>query len=186
MASNDIRAYQELTGGWLPQVKAEGHPLVLLFHLLFKVLPLTAYLLYEALQPLLSEIFLNELIIALVVFDFWLTKNICGRLLVGLRWWLDEDEREVERLKVECKMNDEEQNKSVTATLFWGVQIAYLVTALVLLIINVFRMNFRNVSGLITVDRALWSYGDRRRYQPVLLCEVQQRYNTYSIRSADG
>jgi len=55
MTSNDIRAYQELAvGSWLPQIKAEGHPLVLLFHFLFKALPLAVYLLYEVLVPLLS------------------------------------------------------------------------------------------------------------------------------------
>lgn len=104
-ANNDIRAYQELVGGWLPQLKAEGHPVMLLLHLLFKALPVAVYLLYEPLKALLSEIFLSELVISLVVFDFWLTKNISGRLLVGLRWWLDEDEYEVERLKVECRVN---------------------------------------------------------------------------------
>ena len=26
-------------------------------------------------------------------FDFWTTKNITGRLLVGLRWWMDFNEK---------------------------------------------------------------------------------------------
>ena len=25
------------------------------------------------------------------VFDFWMTKNVSGRLLVGLRWWSQDD-----------------------------------------------------------------------------------------------
>jgi len=24
--------------------------------------------------------------------DFWIVKNLAGRLLVGLRWWIDFDE----------------------------------------------------------------------------------------------
>jgi hypothetical protein len=26
-------------------------------------------------------------------FDFWIVKNVTGRLLVGLRWWSDTDEK---------------------------------------------------------------------------------------------
>jgi hypothetical protein len=25
--------------------------------------------------------------------DFWIVKNIAGRILVGLRWWVDFDEK---------------------------------------------------------------------------------------------
>ena len=25
--------------------------------------------------------------------DFWIVKNLAGRLLVGLRWWIDFDEQ---------------------------------------------------------------------------------------------
>jgi len=25
--------------------------------------------------------------------DFWIVKNISGRILVGLRWWVDFDEQ---------------------------------------------------------------------------------------------
>ncbi|KAA6381166.1 MAG: hypothetical protein EZS28_023306, partial [Streblomastix strix] len=27
--------------------------------------------------------------IILLAFDFWTVKNICGRMLVGYRWWND-------------------------------------------------------------------------------------------------
>lgn len=33
-----------------------------------------------------------EIVIVLGAIDFWVTKNITGRLLVGLRWWEEIDE----------------------------------------------------------------------------------------------
>jgi hypothetical protein len=68
-------------------------------------LPLTLFLLSSPLQSLFGALTLNQLIILLTVIDFWYTKNISGRRLVGLRWWLEEDENEIERLKVECRVN---------------------------------------------------------------------------------
>jgi hypothetical protein len=43
--------------------------------------------------------------VLLLVADFWYTKNIAGRSLVGLRWWLDENNNGSEVLKVECRVN---------------------------------------------------------------------------------
>lgn len=33
-----------------------------------------------------------EIVIVIGAVDFWVTKNISGRLLVGLRWWEEIDE----------------------------------------------------------------------------------------------
>jgi hypothetical protein len=33
------------------------------------------------------------LVTVLGAVDFWVVKNVTGRLLVGLRWWSDFDER---------------------------------------------------------------------------------------------
>ena len=72
-------------------------------------------------------------------------------------------------------MNEEEENTGITASLFWAVQIAYVVAALVFLIINVFRMNFRNVSQLVTVVGAVRWHGSGRWHQPLLFHTLQQR-----------
>lgn len=32
-------------------------------------------------------------VIILSALDFWTVKNVTGRLLVGLRWWSDYDEK---------------------------------------------------------------------------------------------
>jgi hypothetical protein len=37
--------------------------------------------------------------------DFWIVKNLAGRLLVGLRWWIDFNEEGEESWKFECKVD---------------------------------------------------------------------------------
>lgn len=56
-----------------------------MFHLLFKVAAIFVYLF----GSLFTQDFLHlfVIIVFLVSLDFWLVKNITGRLLVGLRWW---------------------------------------------------------------------------------------------------
>lgn len=39
--------------------------------------------------------------IAMLAIDFWTVKNVTGRLLVGLRWWNDVDERGASTWKFE-------------------------------------------------------------------------------------
>lgn len=35
-----------------------------------------------------NYIFVAVVVILLLAFDFWTVKNVTGRLLVGLRWWV--------------------------------------------------------------------------------------------------
>jgi hypothetical protein len=61
--NNDIKAYEEILAsgqnGLIPEIKASAHPFVILFHFLFKAMPITLYLLYTPVKLLVSEIFLN-------------------------------------------------------------------------------------------------------------------------------
>jgi glucan phosphoethanolaminetransferase (alkaline phosphatase superfamily) len=40
----------------------------------------------------LNPLTVAEMVIIVAAIDFWVTKNLAGRLLVGLRWWVDFDE----------------------------------------------------------------------------------------------
>merc|ERR1719253_243653 len=66
------------------QFRASDHPTACLFHLLFKGL---ALLLYGLGSKMMQDILVNVLLIILLAADFWVVKNVTGRLLVGLRWW---------------------------------------------------------------------------------------------------
>ena len=66
------------------------HPVVTVFHLLFRVSAIVAYLLCGW----FSDSFITNfvVIVLLLSLDFWTVKNVSGRLLVGLRWWNQVDE----------------------------------------------------------------------------------------------
>ena len=54
-------------------------------------------------------------------FDFWITKNITGRLLVSLRWWTQDTEMGKQRWIFECRKHETNTSK-VDSTFFWGSQ----------------------------------------------------------------
>ncbi|XVE89531.1 hypothetical protein DITRI_Ditri20bG0003900 [Diplodiscus trichospermus] len=68
-----------------PPVENYANPKTCFFHVLFKAAALAFYI--------LSALFVNSFVIIFVVtvllsaLDFWVVKNISGRILVGLRWW---------------------------------------------------------------------------------------------------
>ena len=55
-------------------------------------------------------------IIIFAVIDFWVVKNVTGRLLVNLRWWSEIDEDGNENWVYE---NDEDQTRPVGSTDSW-------------------------------------------------------------------
>ncbi|KAJ7008121.1 Golgi apparatus membrane protein-like protein ECHIDNA [Populus alba x Populus x berolinensis] len=62
-----------------------ANPKTCFFHVLFKAAGLAMYI--------LSALFFDSFVIIFVVMvllaalDFWVVKNVSGRILVGLRWW---------------------------------------------------------------------------------------------------
>lgn len=66
------------------QRKNFNHPMAALFHLLFKSLALLFYLF----GGLFGQDFISTFVavILLISMDFWVVKNVTGRLLAGLRW----------------------------------------------------------------------------------------------------
>jgi hypothetical protein len=78
------------------QLKNSSHPMVIIFHLLFKSAALFFYMFggWFVGSGGASFITLTVICILLLAADFWVVKNVTGRLLVGLRWWnkVEEDE----------------------------------------------------------------------------------------------
>lgn len=66
------------------QFSQSSHPTACLFHILFKGLAFTLYMLGS---KAMDNVMVTVLCILLLAADFWVVKNITGRLLVGLRWW---------------------------------------------------------------------------------------------------
>ncbi|EEF47218.1 Protein FAM18B, putative [Ricinus communis] len=77
-----------------------ANPRTCFFHVIFKAAALAFYV--------LSALFVDSFVIIFVVtvilaaLDFWVVKNVSGRILVGLRWWNEIDEQGESVWKFEC------------------------------------------------------------------------------------
>mmetsp|Transcript_40062 Transcript_40062/g.99147 ORF Transcript_40062/g.99147 Transcript_40062/m.99147 type:complete len:184 (-) Transcript_40062:1332-1883(-) len=94
------------------------HPVAALAHVVFKVLALVVYITCEWFN---SDFVLNFVTcVLLLAADFWVSKNVSGRLLVGLRYWNEIDEAGVSTWRFESR--DAEGMKLVApdeSRLFW-------------------------------------------------------------------
>jgi len=66
-------------------LKKAAHPSACIATFAFKGLAFFFYLIIGSI--LKSSIITFIMVILLCSLDFWIVKNITGRLLVGLRWW---------------------------------------------------------------------------------------------------
>ena len=64
-----------------------SHGSVVILHVAFKLVAVLLYLI--TLHSFITTFILVTLLLSA---DFWVVKNICGRLLAGLRWWSIVDE----------------------------------------------------------------------------------------------
>lgn len=106
-------------------VATSTNPTICLTHLVFKLSAIMTYI--------LGGWFLNSITIFIFVstfsvLDFWVVKNITGRILAGLRWWRIIDEEGKEKWIFESHDEDLKNNKidgiffwygQIFATLFW-------------------------------------------------------------------
>lgn len=70
-------------------ISASTNPFVAGLHIVLKVGILAAYLIIPLFTTQASVL---QFVIIGAAVDFWIVKNLAGRLLVGLRWWVDFDE----------------------------------------------------------------------------------------------
>jgi len=117
------------------------HPVAVLFHLVFRVGAILAYLLCGW----FSDSFITNFVVIVILLsmDFWTVKNISGRLLVGLRWWNYIDDDGKSQWMFESRKS---RKATVTATesrIFWLSLVACQVLWIVFLFGSVFTLNFK-------------------------------------------
>ncbi|EAS00938.4 FAM18-like protein (macronuclear) [Tetrahymena thermophila SB210] len=110
-----------------------NHPTACFFHLLFKALALICHLILSIFMDTLK---VHYFIIIFSSLDFWVVKNITGRLLIGLRWWSEQQSDNTTKWVFECKINQNEIN-SFNFNVFWSLQIIAVLSWATLLVINV-------------------------------------------------
>jgi len=115
---------------------SQRHPVASFCHVGFKLGALVAYLTCEWFE---THFVLNFVTcVMLLAADFWVTKNVSGRLLVGMRYWNEIDEEGVSLWRFESR--DAEGMKLVSeseSSLFWttvyGAPLAWFALACVAL-----------------------------------------------------
>ena len=95
------------------------HQTAWIFHSLFKV---CAVLIYVS-GGWFSESFVTVFVLCILClsFDFWIVKNVTGRLLVGLRWWNDNSTDSNNSWRFESIDNPDSQN-TMDYRVFWYSQ----------------------------------------------------------------
>ncbi len=76
-------------GGAFGLFHSSRSPVTAVFHYLFKSLALFMYLFGGWISG--SFVVVGVICILLLCFDFWTVKNVTGRLMVGLRWWRNDE-----------------------------------------------------------------------------------------------
>ncbi|XP_055096639.1 Golgi apparatus membrane protein TVP23 homolog B-like [Symphalangus syndactylus] len=88
------------------------YSVVSFFYLLFQVSAIIVYLLCELFSS--SFIACMMTIILLLSCGFWASKNITGRLMVGLYWWSHTDEDGKNHWVFESRKSSSQDNKTVS------------------------------------------------------------------------
>ncbi|CAD8161149.1 unnamed protein product [Paramecium octaurelia] len=138
--------YKEQMEGYNFDYTKSDHPSVALFHFAIKGIALAVYL-FGGL--FIREAWtLPEIVIVIGAVDFWVTKNITGRLLVGLRWWEEIDEASGEQLWVfETRVN-ENQVSQVNSFIFWATLVLAILAWGFLAVVNAIGFHILNLTGI--------------------------------------
>eukprot|EP00736_Rhodelphis_marinus_P013907 Rmarinus@m.7318 len=118
--------------------RRSSHPYVLFFTLLFRVGAILVYLFSGIFDA--SFVFAFILCVLLLAADFWMVKNVSGRLLVGLRWWNKVDEEGNNQWIFESCDRPEAINKS-DSRVFWFALWIFPLCWVGLIIIAVLKFN---------------------------------------------
>lgn len=90
----------------VPMIKP-AHPLACLFHVGFKLVSVMAFMFMGLFTRSNVSVFITVLLSACL--DFWTTKNVTGRYLIGLRWWSAADFAAEEDIVRTIDENEEEE-----------------------------------------------------------------------------
>jgi hypothetical protein len=123
------------------------HPFAAFFLIFFKLVSILCYMLLSAFAITNSFVMIFIICMLLFAFDFWVTKNICGRLMVGLRWWNDVKEDGTNIWRYEAK-KDMSTIGALDQQFFWLVIYIY---PCIWILLTLFAVLFRNFEYLLLI-----------------------------------
>ncbi|CAN6358626.1 unnamed protein product, partial [Urochloa humidicola] len=135
------------------QVVSENYanPITCFFHVLFKAASLAFYILFSLFVKSFVIIFVITVLLAAL--DFWVVKNVSGRILVGLRWWNEIDDEGNSVWKFECLDGESlaRMNKKDSWLFWWTL---YL-TAAAWIVLGIFSLIRLEADYLLVVGVCL-------------------------------
>ena len=120
------------------KVGRPSHKMVVLLHSVFKLSALTIYIG----ASFISNSFIGCFIMVMILLsaDFWVVKNVSGRLLAGLRWWsVLNDEGNVVWRYESWTAEERSLAQQGESTFFWMVIISQQVIWSILAFVALFR-----------------------------------------------
>ncbi|CAG9855870.1 unnamed protein product [Phyllotreta striolata] len=149
------------------------HPYITLCHLLFKGTAMVVYLLCGLFNAGFIASFVT--VVLFLSMDFWIVKNITGRLMVGLRWWNYVDEEGKSHWVFESQQNRINERE---ARIFWVALILTPVFWFIFFVGNLIGLDFRwmvlVVIALVLSGSNLYGY---------IRCKVGSKQSMSSITS---
>ncbi|WVZ96615.1 hypothetical protein U9M48_042231 [Paspalum notatum var. saurae] len=137
----------------MTQVVSENYanPITCFFHVLFKAAALAFYILFSLFVKSFVIIFVITVLLAAL--DFWVVKNVSGRILVGLRWWNEIDDEGNSVWKFECLDGESlaRMNKKDSWLFWWTL---YL-TAAAWIVLGIFSLIRLEADYLLVVGVCL-------------------------------
>lgn len=115
------------------------HPYITFFHLFFRGTAIATYIFCGW----FSDSFISSFVILILLLsaDFWIVKNITGRLMVGLRWWNYVDDNGESHWVFEA--GNQERLNSQESRLFWVALILAPMLWVIFLIFALFGLKFK-------------------------------------------
>lgn len=124
-------------------IKISNHPFILILSILFEISSVLLFIIEDNLsfnKFNFSQSFLSFLIAIINTINFWFTKNISGRLLLGLHWWNEMKTNSQEKW-IFGKQNDF-RIINYENTFFWTVLYSSTTIWGVILLIKIEEMNW--------------------------------------------
>ena len=120
-------------------IKKSRNPQVALVTVSLKILAILFFLFFSIFTS--NEAFVMITVVLLVAADFWYTKNISGRILVGLRWWNTFDQNTQEN-KWTFESKNEIKESNMDRRTFWFSLYGFTGIWAILFIWECIRLNF--------------------------------------------
>ena len=120
-------------------IKKSRNPQVALITVSLKLLALLFFLFFNIFTS--NEALVMIIVILFIAADFWYTKNISGRLLVGLRWWNNYDPNTQEN-KWTFEGKNEIKESNIDRKTFWFSLYGFSAIWLILFIWECILFNF--------------------------------------------